>query len=235
MTTSLIIPYRYSDPQRDAVFRWTADWWRSHTPDLDISEVIWTDSAEDDEEQGAFNRAAARNLGARETEGDILIFADADSIAFPAAIRTAIIRAKTERRWVLPYDCYLNIDKPTTDRVLAEPPHSFSLFGFNATWEHRLRNSMSGILVMQRSLFEEAGGYDERFKGWGYEDNAFACALSAVAGPGHRVPGTLWHLWHPAPESERFGQPHIEENRQLAAEYERRSPQRIDSGVVQIP
>lgn len=54
-----------------------------------------------------------------------------------------------------------------------------------------------GPRVVTRDLWEKTGGFDPRFKGWGYEDNAFRHACKQAAGPTRRVEGVLFQLWHP--------------------------------------
>jgi predicted glycosyltransferase involved in capsule biosynthesis len=57
------------------------------------------------------------------------------------------------------------------------------------------------VLGVRRSAFEAAGGLDERYEGWGYEDTAFLDALTrthqngqrGTMGPSGYVLRELWH------------------------------------------
>ncbi|MFD5089334.1 galactosyltransferase-related protein [Amycolatopsis thailandensis] len=54
-----------------------------------------------------------------------------------------------------------------------------------------------GVLAVRRELFERVGGMDERYEGWGYEDNAFYETLCRAAAPGPVTSAVLRELWHP--------------------------------------
>jgi predicted glycosyltransferase involved in capsule biosynthesis len=74
------------------------------------------------------------------------------------------------------------------------------------------------MLAVPRKLWDEVGGFDERFVGWGGEDNAFwhACTVISGAEPA-RVPGYAYHLWHPAASNKRDAQ--YRTNRELWRRY----------------
>jgi hypothetical protein len=55
-----------------------------------------------------------------------------------------------------------------------------------------------GPIVAPLEMLREVGGYDERFVQWGAEDDAFAAALSTLAGPPIQLDRTVLLLWHPA-------------------------------------
>lgn len=71
--------------------------------------------------------------------------------------------------------------------------------------------SVSGVIVVPRRVWDAVGGFDEGFTEYGWEDVAFAHACSLVA-PVRRVDGPCWHLRHPRSRfessssgAERFG------------------------------
>jgi predicted glycosyltransferase involved in capsule biosynthesis len=47
-----------------------------------------------------------------------------------------------------------------------------------------------------RNIFEQVGGFDEKFVGWGGEDNAFWHSCKIVSGEPLRIDGFVYHLWH---------------------------------------
>jgi len=56
-----------------------------------------------------------------------------------------------------------------------------------------------GVFAISLSLYQQCGGFDERFCGWGAEDNAMSMRLAHFA----KQPVTLsgqyaYHLWHPS-------------------------------------
>ena len=55
-----------------------------------------------------------------------------------------------------------------------------------------------GVNILPRQHFERVAGFDERFQGWGGEDDAFAFSLNHLFGLPFRIDATIFHLWHPA-------------------------------------
>jgi hypothetical protein len=67
--------------------------------------------------------------------------------------------------------------------------------------------SWSCCFVVPRAVWDNLGGFDERFKGWGWEDMAFQSVVCGLYGH-ERLDGDVWHLWHPrAEERIRRGTP----------------------------
>jgi hypothetical protein len=69
---------------------------------------------------------------------------------------------------------------------------------------------------MLRSTWENVGGVDPRFVGWGGEDIAFGWALDTLAGPHTNLGAPLYHLWHPLAVDRRKASP---ETDRLAGRY----------------
>lgn len=61
------------------------------------------------------------------------------------------------------------------------------------------RQSMiwGGVFAVPRSLYDEVGGFDERFRGYGSEDKGFLVCASTLGGPKQRMQGVAYHLDHP--------------------------------------
>ena len=55
--------------------------------------------------------------------------------------------------------------------------------------------SWSCCVAVPRSTFDDMGGFDERFKGWGFEDGAWAALVRALY-PWSRIKGDMYHLSH---------------------------------------
>jgi GT2 family glycosyltransferase len=123
----------------------------------------------------------------------------------------------------LPYDVYYSLSKRGTENFrlgLDVVPDAVHVFPSVETPEP----AVGGAVVVSRAAFEEVGGYDERFVGWGWEDTSFAIALEKLCGPQTRVPGPLYHLWHPSVELDCFDHPHLEHNRSIFHQYRDLSP-----------
>jgi hypothetical protein len=209
---SVLIPYGGNDETRSRIFSWIMTRYSLLLPGV---EIVIGSSEE------PFNRAAARNSAFKASHGDVLLIADADTLFHTDQILTAIEMVEGKRTWVIPYTWYYNLSEEATENVLRLDPGETILEPADPDlWEHKLE-SWAGLLVMPRAAFEEVGGYDERYELWGFEDNAIRLALDTLWAAHQRLDwGYCLHLWHPAPEVERFGQPHIVANRALYARYE---------------
>lgn len=141
---------------------------------------------------GPFNRAAARNAAAAQTDSEILIFADADTVGDHQAIRQAVDHAAKTGELTYPHTRTIKLTRQGTVRLKAGEPFKGQL----------IHGSPAGILVVRRDLYEQVR-WDERFDGgWGYEDVAFAMAALTL-GKVHRIEAAIVHLWHPnAPEKQ---------------------------------
>jgi GT2 family glycosyltransferase len=77
-----------------------------------------------------------------------------------------------------------------------------------------------GLFVIRREAYLRLGGFDERFRGWGGEDDAMTIKLRRSGMPlaecGERP---ALHLWHSREPGATTGQPHYAANRQLLADY----------------
>jgi hypothetical protein len=216
MKLSVLMPYRReTTPYRERNYELVVAHWQDYLRQLPYQSEIVTGS----DLEPVFNRSRARNEAFRKSIGDIIIVADADTLFQHQHMTSSIdvtVRSVNSVGYVLPYSVYYNASQEWTDRYpggrITEPRQS--------EYEHRLTTSESGVLVTTRANFEKVRGYDERFRGWGYEDNSFCLALRALCGNPYRVPGFVVHLWHPVTESVRFEQPHIQFNRDLCARYE---------------
>ena len=110
----------------------------------------------------------ARNLGASASRGELFVFLDADTLLAPGAL-DAIAAAVPARG---DYGtCRIRPDRPTaaadiTTTLLA--------------WGHRLARTSLGNLFCTRTLFERAGGFDERMHAG--EDNDLNARFHRLGG-----------------------------------------------------
>lgn len=204
---SIVIPFRSQDNDRDVLLDYVVERYSGFWPD---AEIIVSDC-----EGERFNRSAARNRGVEASSGDTLIIADADTITDKKNLEVGTSIVGTTNRWVLPYNDrgYWNLNHDFTRYVLNHDPLAdVSYRDTEFGWNHRIE-SWAGILIMPREAFDAVNGYDERFKGWGYEDNAFRLALDVLWGSYLRTDGDVYHLYHAVAEGTTFDSPDIDYNR----------------------
>lgn len=220
-SVSLVVPYRHDDwgyRENNWWFCWR--WWNAFGPkDIEIN-------VSDDPGASVFNRSRARNQAVEKSTGDILIIADADTLPTQVAITKAVDQvAKQKSPWVIPYEWYYNLSQEYSKSILDKekvPRVDTDDEEFN--YEHKII-SWAGILVMPRVAYHAIGGYDERFEGWGFEDNAFRLKLDYEWGMHQRTEGNAYHLWHPIKKEDefRYDNENVRKNRLLYVnEYEKK-------------
>lgn len=151
-----------------------------------------------------FNRSKALNQ-ALTGSWDVAILADADTWVAGHQLQDAIKKARTTHRLTAAFDTVIELNRTTTMSILAgKTPLSGSFDGAEKirTREYETQSSM---LVITRDLWDQVGGFDERFTGWGCEDNAFFKACELHGGTAERVTGNAFHLWHPPAKGKFHG------------------------------
>lgn len=212
MNVTVAVPFRHSGCKyRLRSFKYISD---SITGWIPGAEFILVDAGGE-----VFDRSKTRNLAMRRAEHDIVVLHDADTLATRENLLASIKAARTHQGLVLPYNFYRGMSKASTENVLAQPT---KLDPFKETPEETNASSIGGIWVMQKKLWEKAGGMDERFRGWGYEDDAFFYASETLNEPVKRIKGDIVHFWHPRAPNFTTN-PSYYFNRDLSARYQEAS------------
>lgn len=212
---SFLIPYRENGPERASSLDFVL---RNVDHFFPGEEIILGDCQTHD---GQFNRSMARNEAAKQAHGDVFVFLDADSYVYPWQLKEAINHVLTFG-WVFPYTTYYELTEAASEYFKAHA----AIGDFPDPFVHVFPSeeaptaSVGGCVLVTPEVFEAVNGYDERFIGWGEEDRAFALAVSTLFPTTMgAIEGPIYHLWHPAPEETRFGQPHFDANRKLCNYY----------------
>jgi hypothetical protein len=203
MKVSVLVPFGADDSpagkQRAKVWRWNQRQWDAvRTKGLIYEVVIGIDSLFHGVEwdrtsrvrmdrigsQVSFSVSRALNDAARHARGDVFLLFGADHVPDPAAIGWALEEVK-RHPWVRIYDHVLYATEAATHLMVDGPFPNLILDG--ADW-HRHPAPCPGVLALTRKAFEAAGGMDERFQGWGYEDTEFLTRLRATLPTGSMGP-----------------------------------------------
>lgn len=191
-----------SQPERIASHDHVIAWHRQHLPDAALIEV--------DTGHAPYNLAAVRNECVRRAEAagaEVVVITDADAIvADPAQLHGAITRAATSGRLHLPFQAQRYLTAAETADVIA---------GGQAPLDGSHGNG--AIYAVAPGTYWRFGGSDERFSGWGGDDDQLVAAAMCLAGL-RRHPGTVWSLWH-ADERRPIGTEEHRPNAELAARY----------------
>lgn len=171
---SYIIGYRESINSRKAAFQYVLNWIYSILPELEVLII------EQDERPrisvklppncrkifvynaGLFNRSWAFNIALHHSNKEILAFADADTFL-------------SKENYLECFNACLTFDAVTPNALVATNIHSIDLENFDfQTSDKRWILFGSMMLMMKRKALEKIGGWDERYEGWGWEDNAIS-------------------------------------------------------------
>lgn len=186
MRLAVTIPYRGGDRHRDRNHKHV----RRH-----LETTLGLPVADIDTDHEQFNRAAARNACVRHAQAldaDVVLICDADVLVHPAAVHLAAANAAHGERLNLPFDNYRALTWPATKMLTA----GICTDPARLPCEWTQADSSGGAIVITPDAWWAAGGMDEGFTGWGFEDTAFWHATTTLLGPAVRHPGTLVHLWH---------------------------------------
>jgi hypothetical protein len=204
MTRSVILVPRRSDGgQRDELWAWCRRRWLGLLPQLELYEGHHDDD-------GPFNRAAAINTAAAladaDASWDFAVIVDADVWIDPANVTAAIERAASTGKVTWAFQRWNGLTPAATSVFLADDPETVNSVA-PAAIDRTNPISWSCCFVVPRAVWDNLGGFDERFKGWGWEDMAFQSVVCGLYGH-ERLDGDVWHLWHPrAEERIRRGTP----------------------------
>lgn len=193
MRVVFLIPRRKDNGVRDRL--WEAARRRMEVlhPDIPIFEGH--------HDHGAFNRSAAINrassLADKQGKWDLGIVMDSDVVLSAKQVRNAIKRAKKTGRVTWAFQRWRALSEEGTKKVMGSGRMAEENPGVDDGEVAKTNPiSWSCCFVIPRYIWDELGGFDERFQGWGWEDMAFH---AAATGPhGHeRIDGDLFHLFHP--------------------------------------
>jgi glycosyltransferase involved in cell wall biosynthesis len=114
-----------------------------------------------------FNRSWGFNVAVKNTTNPILFFADSDMIIQPDQLKYCInLLHQNQFDSISPFThCY---------DISIEETGNIDLINFDYTKDRVIRGGMnfcSGIVAFNRTSFERIRAWDERFEGWGGEDD----------------------------------------------------------------
>lgn len=234
MNASYLITFRDSDGARLPLLRAVTAWLAAR-PRLEVI-VVEQDAAPRLASQdlgpgvttlfmfndGPFNKSRGLNVAAREASHELLVTGDADMLMPGEALDRALLACRDHFDAVNPYSSLVDLTERETRsllrgnieleaiqrRIVADrlPQGEFLCF-------------CGGICVYRRDVYFALGGMDERFIGWGGEDDAMSANLERYTDRIAVQKDTLaYHLWHPRPP-QRYHHPHYRKNLELANYY----------------
>lgn len=147
--------------------------------------------------EGDFNRSAARNAGVELIDSEVAVIIDADNYIPHQQIWDAIKIASKRDVLVKPFQEFGYLTESSTDSFYHVQEMPF--IDFHPDFIQPPENDFTGgAYVMKKSLWQKLGGMDEGFVGWGAEDDAFHLLCKKHRINIKYVGGYDYHLYHPA-------------------------------------
>ena len=207
---SILVPFHCPDAsnQRAKNWRWLKKYWKAQLPGAEI--IMGEDKESIRRPSIPFSKSVAVNNAAKKATGDVFVIVDADGYISAQSIilcasRIRRARDREQKLWFIPYRQFYRLTKEAAKRVLDSDPAKPYHYPTPPGAKHVQNDSGSryghwwgaGIQIMPREAFEEVGGWDERFRGWGGEDHAAMQAMDTLYWRHKTLPGQHLHIWHP--------------------------------------
>lgn len=197
MKVAFLVPRREDGGRRDEIWAWVRNWLTEHHPEWPIFEGV-------DDVNVTFSMALARNDAARKAgDWDVGVLVDSDTIAHPKAVREAVLRAAKSRQLWVAGDVRMRMDERSSNNILygglwfPRPEGERHPKG-NVIDEMCYGEPSSGVIAINRRLWNATGGYIESLQGWGWEDLAFITQCYLVGkGMNWVRNSSILHFWHP--------------------------------------
>ena len=189
-SVAIVLPYRSDGGHRDRL------WFEQVRPFWETTFPNWTISV-GQHDDGPFNRSAAINTAVnRIKKHDVYLIVDNDSLPDPSAVKQAVRTCFASEYAVVAHSQRFMLKQGFTFEVLNGKKRVEE--AKQSDIQDTYYESVSCCLAITRSMWDATGGFDERFVGWGFEDSAFAIALSIATGDSKllKVDATNYHLWH---------------------------------------
>ncbi|MGB0513795.1 MAG: galactosyltransferase-related protein [Wenzhouxiangellaceae bacterium] len=165
---------------------------------------------------GTFNKSWGLNVGARLTTAPWLLFHDAD-IILGHALDDALAARHEGHHAISPFSHMLDLDPDESARVRGGAFDWLPARADQNTSDRQARGEFMPLagasVLMSRSAYLAVGGWDERFLGWGGEDDAMSDLLQRAKVPVAELDTRpALHLYHRRRPSTTLNQPNYRSN-----------------------
>ena len=228
---SVVIPFRAKCSEREKIFKWVCKRTQLILPGAEV--IVGSDSRNTSE---FFNKSIAINDAVKKATRNIILILDSDAFIDSIAFEKAYELAKSNSMVMVSNEIkYLN--KEFSKKLIQLQPDIKVTDIYDLDQEVLYKGgSVSVALLVHRDKFIEMNGFDERFIGWGGEDDAFYCAYSTLFGESVTTDCPGYHIHHPRANQENLdnqsntlaeenknasadNSTHYEDNVRLAKEY----------------
>lgn len=168
------------------------------------------------ENDGIFNKGWGYNIGAKNTDSEILIFHDSDMFIKPQAFNSAL-KALNFYDVVNPYKSVIFLDKESTDTFTKNN------YRVGISKSKPIIHSVitGGIFFIKRDIYFNLKGFDEDCYGYGHEDDILDEKMRKMGLKINTLNDVSIHIYHKtATDNNDLYYSFIEINKQLFKEYQ---------------
>lgn len=173
---TVCIPWRATSDRTPAYHRVNQHWC-----DMGFNLRVASDSLG----RQPFNLSQARNRAVLKAKTEFVLLADADTVLERSAIEHAMDVIDPQHDVVWLFNEYRLLPANAAYVKTLDTVHPLQVY----------HGSWSPNILLRRELYWQLGGFDERFKGWGYEDSAFRIVAGGLA-DAYRVSGVAYAFDH---------------------------------------
>ncbi|RBP06733.1 galactosyltransferase-related protein [Rossellomorea aquimaris] len=209
ITFSIIIPFQSKDPYRIKALQVVMNYYKTLFPNTDI--IIASNGSDH------YSKSSAINKAVKKTNTEYIAIIDAD-ILCPKNTMLSGLKLLESFPLILPYNNVCDLYRHMSEVLYDKPNYSLSTSMLHGKNRHNKKSvPVGGINLIKKTCFIKIKGFDERFIGWGGEDDAFVAACDTICGPHKRLTGDIYHLWHPPKKAKT--NPFYSNNHRIVSEY----------------
>jgi predicted glycosyltransferase involved in capsule biosynthesis len=208
-TFSIIIPFKNSDKLRERNLHFMLNYYKKYLPSCEIIVVeqntntnfLLTSDKVDKylrvkTKDNFFAKAFLFNSGYNISRTDYIIMADADCVIDKNILENiSDYYEYFDSHFTLPYSNQVYYLSEIETNCFVDNNDCNISQNQNKNVDV-MKTASGGIGIISSSNFYKVGGFDERFKGWGAEDDAFYNKCSIMGVSPYRLPYDLLHLYH---------------------------------------
>lgn len=181
----IVIPFRDRglDPLRAANLERVLEHWAG----FNVTVV------DDGRSEGLFNRSAAYNRAAKQTDADVLVFTESDMLIDHKQIADGVALAAAEPGLVVPFTEYRYLTPSDSERVrlhVLDPSECVPEAVMDGG------TSIGAVNIVSRETLGLVGQWDETFEGSWFDDRAMCRAFQICCQPTRYIEGPAHHLFH---------------------------------------
>lgn len=179
---------------------------------------------------GPFNKSWAFNVGAKNARGEVLALADVDILVDASVIQACLNECRGKFEAINPYSELVDLDlgrtetfRRTGDLVASQQER------INRDYKGEYLCFCGGLYVIRKSAYLRLGGQDERFLGWGGEDDVMSIKIGLLEKTATNRSALAYHLFHEPASARISSDVNYRQNMCLLEDYRQMSKAQLEA------